>query len=55
MQSGDKVVTAGGIHGRIKELREGADTMLVEVAPGVTIKVDRASVYPFVEAAPAKK
>ena len=55
MQSGDKVVTAGGIHGRIKELKEGTDTMLVEVAPGVSIKVDRASVYPVVEAAPVKK
>ncbi len=55
MQNGDRVVTAGGIHGRIKELREGTDTMLVEVAPGVSIKVDRASVYPVVEAAPAKK
>lgn len=57
MQSGDKVVTAGGIHGRIKEIKEGQDTMLIEVAPGVTLKVDRASVYPLVEqpAAPAKK
>lgn len=55
MQNGDKVVTAGGIHGRIKELREGSDTMLVEVAPGVSIKVDRASVYPVVEVTPVKK
>lgn len=53
MQNGDKVVTAGGIHGRIKEIKE--NTLLIEVAPGVSIKVDRASVYPLVEAAPQQK
>ena len=54
MTTGDKVVTAGGIHGKIKELNDA--TMLIEVAPGTSIKVDRASVYPVVEeAASAKK
>lgn len=48
MQNGDKVVTAGGIHGRIKEIKE--NTILIEVAPGVSLKVDRGSVYPFAEA-----
>lgn len=45
MKNGDKVVTAGGIHGRIKELKETA--ILIEVAPGVSIKVDKNSVYPL--------
>ncbi len=31
MQNGDKVVTAGGIHGRVKEIRE--TTVIVEAAP----------------------
>lgn len=44
MQKGDKVVTAGGIHGRIKEI--DANVILMEVAPNVTIRVDKASVYP---------
>lgn len=44
MQKGDNVVTAGGIHGRIKEISD--NTLLVEVAPGVSIKVDKASVFP---------
>lgn len=43
LKSGDKVVTAGGIHGRIKEVSE--TTMLIEVADGVRIRVDKASVY----------
>lgn len=52
MQNGDKVVTAGGIHGRVKETRE--TTVIVEAAPGVSLKVDRGSVYPLVEEQPKK-
>jgi len=43
MKSGDKVVIAGGIHGRIKEI--GETSMLIEVAEGVRIRVDKASVF----------
>ncbi len=43
MQNGDKVVTAGGIHGRIKEVKE--NYFLLEISNGVTIKVDKASVF----------
>ncbi len=52
MQNGDKVVTAGGIHGRIKEIRE--TVVIIEVASGVSLKVDRGSVYPFIEGQPKK-
>lgn len=44
MQKGDAVVTAGGIHGKIKEISE--NTLLIEISPGVSIKVDKASVFP---------
>ena len=44
MQKGDSVVTAGVIHGKIKEISD--HTILMEVAPGVSLKVDKASVYP---------
>lgn len=43
MTTGDKVVTAGGIHGRIKEV--GDTWFLVEVADGVRIKFEKTSVY----------
>ncbi|MDR1407216.1 MAG: preprotein translocase subunit YajC [Tannerella sp.] len=43
MKAGDKVVTAGGIHGRIKEISD--TTILIEIAEGVRIRVDKASVY----------
>ena len=43
MKVGDKVVTAGGIHGRIKEV--GDTWLLVEVADGVKLKFDKTSVF----------
>lgn len=43
MSVGDKVVTAGGIHGRIKEV--GDTWFLVEVADGVKLKFEKTSVY----------
>lgn len=43
LKNGDKVVTAGGIHGRIKEV---SDTwILVEVADGIRIKFEKTSVF----------
>lgn len=47
MKAGDKVVTAGGIYGRIKEVT--GNTVLVEVADNVRIKVDKNSVFVAVE------
>ena len=47
MKAGDKVVTAGGIYGKIKEVNE--TTVLIEVADNVRIKVDKNSVYVAVE------
>jgi preprotein translocase subunit YajC len=43
MKVGDKVVTAGGIHGRIKEV--GDTHFTIEIADGVRIKVEKGSVY----------
>ncbi len=44
LQVNDKVITAGGIHGKIKEI---ADTyFLLEIADGVKIRIDKGSVYP---------
>lgn len=43
MKVGDKVVTSGGIHGRIREV--GDSWFLVEVADGVKIKFEKTSVF----------
>lgn len=40
---GDRIITAGGIHGTIREVRE--KDFLVEIANGVNIRIDKGSVY----------
>lgn len=47
MKTGDKVVTAGGIHGRIKDV--GDSYFIVEIADGIKIKVEKGSVYAAAE------
>ena len=43
LKTGDKVVTSGGIHGKLKEIND--HDYLVEIADGVRIKIDKASVF----------
>jgi len=43
MKVGDSVVTSGGIYGKIKEIMDTA--FIIEIAEGVRIKVDKASVF----------
>jgi preprotein translocase subunit YajC len=40
LQRGDKVLTVGGIYGKITEVKE--TTVLLEISNGVIIKVDKA-------------
>lgn len=42
---GTDVVTAGGIYGKVKEVNEMDNTLMVEVASGVKIKIAKNSVY----------
>lgn len=42
---GQNVVTAGGIYGVVRQVNEMDNTLMLEVANGVRIKVDRNSVY----------
>lgn len=44
---GQEVVTAGGIYGKIKEL--DVTTVILEIASGVKIKIDRNSIYANVQ------
>lgn len=43
LEVGQSVITAGGIYGRVKELEDNA--VIVEIASGVKIKVDRNSIF----------
>jgi len=56
MKTGDEVVTVGGIHGRISNVKE--TTVIVKVADNVKLEIDKASITSVtkrteVESAPA--
>ena len=42
LQRGDEVVTIGGFHGRIKDIRD--DAIIITIASGVDVKVSKSSV-----------
>jgi preprotein translocase subunit YajC len=41
---GDEVITAGGLHGHVRELDDEAGTVNLEIAPGVVVKHDRRAI-----------
>ena len=47
LDRGSKIVTAGVIYGTIKEVRD--TYFIVEVSNGVSLRVDKGSVYPSAE------
>ncbi len=54
LKKGDKVVTAGGLHGTVIGIEE--KTLLVQIADNVKVKVERSSVTTIVrEGEPASK
>jgi len=49
LEKGDKVVTAGGIYGKIVGIKENDKTLLLEIAEKVKIEISRSSVARKVE------
>lgn len=43
LEVGQEVITAGGIYGKIKEIED--NTVVLEIASGVKIKIDRNSIF----------
>lgn len=41
---GDRIITAGGIHGKIRGVKD--NSFIVEIADNVKITIDKGSVYP---------
>lgn len=44
MKPGDKVITSGGIYGKIRSVKED-NSVVIEIADNVRIKVDKGSVF----------
>jgi preprotein translocase subunit YajC len=42
LKKGDKIVTIGGIHGKIAEVKE--TTMIIEVAPNIRLTIEKSAV-----------
>jgi len=41
---GDEVITAGGLHGYVKEIDDEDGTVQLEIAPGTVVKHDRRAI-----------
>lgn len=52
LKVGDKVITAGGVYGKLKEI--GDVYMIIEIANGVNIQIDKTSVFASPEDAKQK-
>lgn len=48
LQVGQEVITAGGIYGKVKEIED--NVVVLEIASGVKIKIDKNSIYANVAA-----
>ena len=42
LQKGDKVITIGGVHGKIIDIKE--DVFIIEVHAGTTLKIEKSAV-----------
>ena len=49
---GDKVVTAGGIHGKVKEIKDA--TFVIEIAENTKITIEKSSVFVSAQDSQAK-
>jgi len=43
LKAGDKVVTSGGIYGKIKDLKD--DSFIIEISENVRIRVEKSAVF----------
>lgn len=47
LKEGDSVITAGGIHGKIRGIKD--NTVMLEIAPNVKIRIDKGMIYASVQ------
>lgn len=43
IRKGDRVITAGGIHGKVHQVEEGATSVLLDVDGGIKLRIDKQS------------
>ena len=50
LQVGQDVITVGGLHGTVKSISEGDNTVMLEVATGTKIKFEKSAIMPLEQA-----
>jgi preprotein translocase subunit YajC len=53
LQKGDKVVTTGGLYGKIDEIKD--NIIMLEIAPNIKVKIDKSVVLKDITDAPVQK
>jgi preprotein translocase subunit YajC len=53
LKSGDRVITSGGIYGKIREVKD--DSFIIEISENVRIRVEKSAVFAAGESAPAEE
>ena len=53
LKKGDKIVTTGGIYGKVADINE--NIIKVEIAPNITVKVDKSAVVKEMQDVQTKK
>ncbi|GHT43788.1 preprotein translocase subunit YajC [Bacteroidia bacterium] len=53
IKPGDKVITSGGLYGKVREISD--KYMLVEIAEGIKVRIDKSSVFASADDAQQKK
>ena len=53
LKSGDRVITSGGIYGKIREVKD--DSFIIEISENVRIRVEKSAVFAAGETAPAEE
>jgi preprotein translocase subunit YajC len=51
LKSGDKVVTSGGLYGKIREVKD--DSFIIEISENVRVRVEKTAVFAAAAEAPA--
>lgn len=56
VKRGDEIITGGGILGKISKIEEGSNIVFVEIAEGVIVRVNKATIIDVAKSsAPAEK
>ena len=53
LQKGDKVVTTGGLYGKIDEIKD--NIIVLEIAPNIKVRIDKSVVLKDITDAPVQK